>query len=778
MTQLQKIQDQIGSSTNGNNSPKFIGVRGATQNNLKYISVDIPKHQLVVFTGVSGSGKSSLVFDTIYTESQRQLVESFSTFARSRLPKLSRPEVDELHNLSPVIVIDQKPLGRNPRSTVGTATELYTYLRLLYSRCGTPQIGDSSLFSFNTPNGMCHKCKGLGHTYEINLDKLIDWDLSLKEGAIQHPDFKVSNFFFRLIKKSKLFDINKPLKDFTPSERDQLLYLERTKLDTKNKDALVKLSFEGIITRLTRHYINGESRQSLESPRNRPFFNKQVCSLCNGARLNKSALSVKISSVNINQAVQMELEDLYNFICQITTEWVQPIIKKMKLMIQNLIDVGLGYLSLDQPTGTLSGGESQRVKMTRQLGCDLVDMVYILDEPSIGLHPRDISKLIDILFHIRDKGNTVIVVEHDPEIIRFADYIIDMGPEAGINGGNVVFQGNLNSLLNADTLTAKYIRRLVMSETDIQKTKKIHRRPTGWIPIQNASLHNLKNITVDLPTGILTCITGVAGSGKSTLINDIFLESHPEVVAIDQSGVFTSSRSIPATYLDIFTKMRELFAQETGKPKKLFSFNSSGACPKCKGLGVLKIEMSFLDEVVITCDECKGRRYHNNVLELKYKGKNIFEILKLNVDEALQFFSNKQICNKLQWMQDVGLGYLEIGQPLNTLSGGECQRLKLATRLYKKGNIYFLDEPTTGLHMADIDRLIRILHQLVDSGNSVFVIEHNLDVIKEADWIIDLGPEGGNNGGKIMAEGPVEKIMRIKESYTGRYLASYLRKAE
>lgn len=744
-------------------------IKNANTHNLKNISIEIPKNKIVVFTGVSGSGKSSLVFDTIYTEAQRQLIETFSSFARARLPKLSRPDIEEIKNISTTIVIDQKRMGTTLRSTVGTATELYTYLRLLFSRCGEPFIGPSFFFGFNHPLGMCTECKGLGKRITADTGMLLDRDLSLREGAITHSDYKTGGWLWREILAMNLFDTEKKIKDFSAEELDRLLFAKSIPIEKAHGAGTYSKSFEGITLRLERLYLNKAPEELSEDRKNayQKYFIYSDCNSCNGTRINERARSVTLMGKTITGLINIELTELYQYLGTIDNDIAKPIIAKMKQILSHLIDIGVGYLSLNRPVSTLSGGESQRVKMARQLDCDLVDLIYILDEPSIGLHPKDNSKLIEILKKLKDKGNSVLVVEHDPDIIKCADHIVDIGPRAGALGGEIVYNGPIEGLKDSNGLTAAYLNK----PAELSSTGKIG---TEYFEIKNASAHNLKNISVKIPKGVLTCITGVAGSGKSTLIHDVFLKDNRESIVIDQSSVGKSSRSNPATYIGFFDSIRKEFAAATNSNPSLFSFNSKGACPKCKGLGTISYEMSFLDEVKVTCDECNGKRYTDDVLNLAYKGKNIYDVLNTTAIELKDYFSNPEINRKIKVLCDVGLEYLEIGQPLSTLSGGESQRIKLATELHKKGNIYIMDEPTTGLHMADIDNLIRIIKKLILKNNTVIVIEHNLDVIKNADWIIDLGPEGGSKGGTILFEGRPGDIVNCGSSYTGLYLKHYL----
>ncbi len=748
---------------------RHILIQGARTHNLKNISLEIPKHRIVVFTGVSGSGKSSLVFDTIFTEAQRQLVETFSTFARSRMPKLSRPDVDEIRNISTAIVIDQKRMGHNLRSTVGTATEINTYLRLLFSRCGNTFIGPSFLFGFNHPEGMCPECKGFGKKIEVDVDLLIRWDKSIREGAVDHPDYKVGGWNWREMVAIGLFDPDRKLSEFTTRELDDLLYTEGIPVDKKHGAGTYTKNYEGIIRKLERLYISKGEDVMSSARRNAylKYFIERKCTACKGSRLNERARSVLVSGKNIAELMEMELSELNLFLAGVEGEIARPVVKKIRQVLGHLIDIGVGYLSLSRPVSTLSGGESQRVKMARQLDCDLVEMMYIMDEPSIGLHARDTDKLIKMLVKLKEKGNSVLVVEHDPEIIQAAEWIVDIGPKAGVEGGRLIYNGRPDGLWKSGSITGKYLKR---------KEKKTFQRKTSdsFIELNNISINNIKNISVKIPRSVLTCVTGVAGSGKSSLINDYFTKIHTDAIVIDQSAVGTSVRSNPATYIGVFDGIRKEFARETNSDPGLFSFNSKGACPKCSGKGFIELEMNFLDDIKITCDECEGQRYIKEVLQLKYHGRNIFNVLKMTIDEGSEFFPDSEIRRRLKVLSDVGLGYLEIGQPLTTLSGGEAQRIKLASELQKKGNIYVMDEPTTGLHMADIERLMNIIKRLVDHQNTVIVIEHNLEVISHADWVIDLGPEGGVKGGKVLFEGIPEDLINCSESFTAKYLKDYL----
>lgn len=749
------------------NNDKII-IQNAHTNNLKNVSLEIPKHKMVVFTGVSGSGKSSLLFDTIYTEAQRQLIETFGTFARSRMPKLSRPDVDEILNLSTPIVIDQKRMGHNLRSTVGTATELTTYIRLLYSRIGQPFLNlPSFAFSFNHPDGMCPHCHGLGKQVKIDLDIFLDKEKSLREGGVLHGQYKNNSYMLKELLNYGIFDGDKKLKDYSDEELNKLLYSEPIMIDKSVSKLTYNRYFEGIARKLENAVISRGEDEKDDDEQNAytKFFTYRVCEHCHGSRINDRARSVTINGVSIDEICSMQLSDVLDFMRQVTDPKgiSEPIIRKTVFILEKLVEIGVGYLSLERPVSTLSGGESQRVKMARQLDCNLTDLLYILDEPSIGLHPRDTERLISMLFDLRDKGNSVFVVEHDPDIIRAAEWIVDVGPNAGRLGGSIVYNGEPEGLKNTDGITAQSLAKPIC----IQQNRKSW---TDFYTIENAHINNLKNISVQIPKGILTCITGVAGCGKSSLIHGCFVPMHPEAVVIDQQPIGRTSRGNVISYINIFDPLRREFAKATNTDASLFSFNSKGACPKCNGQGVLSFEMHFLDSVKTKCDECDGKRYNQEVLTLKYQGKNISEILDLTVNQAQDFFNISTINSRLKLLQDVGLGYLKLGQSLSTLSGGESQRLKIATELKKSGNIYVMDEPTTGLHMSDIEVFYAIVKKLVNANNTVIIIEHNLDIIRRADWIIDLGPEGGKNGGTVLFEGTPEDIINCEKSITGKYL--------
>ncbi len=747
-----------------NNFQKII-ISNAHTNNLKNISVEIPKHKVVAFTGVSGSGKSSLLFDTIYTEAQRQLIETFSTFARKRLPKLSRPDVDDILHLSTAMVIDQKKMGNNLRSTVGTATEVNTYLRLLFSRVGKPFIGASFLFSFNHPQGMCPHCHGLGKVAKIDLSLFLDSEKSIREGGILHIHYKPGSFLWNELINLKVVDTEKKLKDFTPEELDLLLYSEPFKIQGSKEKLSYNRTFEGLARKLERSMAEKGEDEASEEDKNAylRFFKYETCADCNGSRISEAARNVKINGVSIDEVCRWELPEVLEFLKGIDDGMAIPITRKAIFVLEQLIHIGVGYLSLERPVGTLSGGESQRVKMARQLDCNLVDLLYVLDEPTTGLHPRDTKKLISLLYELKNRGNSVFVVEHDPEVIRSCEWILDLGPGAGVNGGKVVFNGPTEEIIHTESVTGKYL------QTEIPLNGH-SRNAGGFFEIKNASLNNLKNVSVKIPKGVLTCVTGVSGSGKSTLIHECFLPQHPEAVVIDQSPIGKSSRANPVTFTGIFDQIRKEFAEATRSEASFFSFNSKGACPKCNGQGFISYELNFIDAVKSQCDECEGKRYHAEVLELKYRGKNIAEVLDLSVNEALKFFNSPKINRQLQLLKEVGLGYLKLGQTLSSISGGESQRLKIAAELQKTSSIYIMDEPTTGLHRSDIEMFYLIVKKLVENKNTVIIIEHNTDIIKRADWIIDMGPEGGNAGGRVMAEGTPQQIKANPASITGRYL--------
>ncbi|UFJ40849.1 excinuclease ABC subunit UvrA [Brevibacillus humidisoli] len=742
----------------------FIRVIGAREKNLKGLHLTIPKKQITVFAGVSGSGKSALVFDTIAAESQRQLNETYSSFIRNRLPHYGQPEVDAIEKLPVAIVINQKRIGGNRRSTVGTVTDIYALLRRLFSRFGTPFVGYSDVFSFNNPQGMCPECEGLGTAKTIHVDRLIDKEKSLNEGAILFPTFRPGEVRWKRYVCTGLFDNDKKLRDYTEDEWDTLLYKTGFKPPNPTKDWPPTSLYEGVVPRIKRTFLDKDSRDSVRYKEAIDFVvTEAACSLCGGGRLNQTVLACTINGKNIAECGRMQISDLIQFIQTIREPAAYIITEAITKRLTHLISIGLGYVSLNRETTSLSGGESQRIKMVRQLGNSLTDLLYIFDEPSIGLHPHDVSRINRLLQELRDKGNTVLIVDHDPDVIQIADRIVEMGPQAGTMGGEIVYEGDFQGLLSANTLTSRCLKRK-------PRFKEALRKADGWLTIKQASMHNLQDISVRIPKGVMTAVTGVAGSGKSTLVHHVLPTYFPEAIFIDQEAIRASNRSNIATYTGIFDEIRGLFAKENHVNASLFSFNSQGACPTCKGLGMIYTEFAFMDTVATVCEGCQGNRFTENVLSYRIRGKNISEILAMTVDEALGFFQEEEMKLVLNRLKDVGIHYLSLGQPLSTLSGGELQRVKLATELGASGNLYVLDEPTTGLHLADVEQLVRILDRLVDQGSTLIVIEHNLDVICQADWIIDLGPGAGQDGGRVMFEGIPKDIIHCEASITGKYL--------
>lgn len=753
-----------------NMSNDQIQITGARERNLKNISISIPKKKITVFTGVSGSGKSSLVFDTIAAESQRQLNETYTSFIRHRLPHYGKPDVDSMEGLSVAFIINQKRLGGNARSTVGTVTDIYTLLRLLFSRIGEPFTGYSETFSFNNPAGMCEHCQGLGTRETLNIDRLIDKEKSLLEGAIHFPTFEPGGWRLTRYLYSGFFDNHKKIKDFTQEEMDLLLHADGIKVTNPDPEWHKTALYEGLIPRIERSFLKKEDGEKIKYSKDiEKFISRELCPYCHGARLNDQVLSCKINGKNISECADMQINQLLNFLKTIDSPIAVPILSELTERLNHMISIGLDYLSLSRETSTLSGGESQRIKIVCQLGSSLTDLTYIFDEPSIGLHPHDIKKINQLMKLLRDKGNTVLIVEHDPDIIEIADHVVDMGPGAGIHGGTIMYQGDFKGLKTSGTLTGISLSRSAQLKQNL-------RTPRGWLTISNAAKHNLKNVSVSIPKGVMTVITGVAGSGKSTLINQVLPEFYSEIIFIDQKGVQASKRSNLATFTGIFDNIRKLFAKESGISPSLFSFNSKGACPVCKGLGVTETDLAFMDTVSTVCEECHGKRYTKEVLECRFRGKNIGEVLNMTVSEALDFFREPEIRTVLKRLTDVGITYIPLGQPLNTLSGGELQRIKLAAELEHGNQIYVLDEPSTGLHMADISQLIQVMNRLVDQNSTLLVIEHNLEIMCQADWIIDLGPYAGQNGGNILYSGAPKEIISCKESITGTYLKNYLSK--
>lgn len=736
-------------------------IKGLCQNNLKNVSLEIPKNKLVVFTGVSGSGKSSIVFDTIAAESQRQMNETYTAFMRGRLPKFEKPKVDLIDNLTASVIVDQTRLGGNARSTVGTISDLYSALRVLYSRIGEPYVGTSSYFSFNDPNGMCPKCYGIGKILELDIEKFLDKDKSFNEGMVDLPAFHPGNWYFKLYKDSNLFDFDKKYCDYTEEERNLLLYGSKEK-----GGKIINKKIEGISNMYSRLLLNRSSSSTEPSMQRIEKMVKQInCPECSGKRLNKKVLECKVNGLNINEMCELEFTDLRDKLNEITDERAITIVDSMTSTLTRMIDIGLPYLSMNRESSTLSGGEAQRLKLVRYMGSSLTGMTYIFDEPSTGMHPRDVYRMCKLLKGLRDKGNTVLVVEHDKDIISIADYIIDIGPLAGKNGGKVEFEGTYEELLKSNTITGKAMNEVIPIKENV-------RIPKEFLPIRNATLHNLKNVNVAIPLNILTVVTGVAGSGKSTLIRDVFANQYSEsVVLIDQSQIVATNRSNSATYLGFFDEIRKLLAKTNNVNESLFSFNSKGACPECKGRGEKVTELVFMDPVSVICDVCNGKRYNEEAISYKYKNKTIIDILDMTVDEALSFFENdKIIYDQIKAMHDVGLSYLSLGQPLSTLSGGERQRIKLAKYINDKGNIYILDEPTTGLHACDIKKIMELLESFVEKGNTVIVIEHNLNVVKRADYVIDIGPDGGSNGGKVVFTGTPREMYEKGKTITSDYL--------
>ncbi|WP_280392157.1 excinuclease ABC subunit UvrA [Nocardia brasiliensis] len=746
-----------------------IQIVGARENNLRNVSLAIPKGKLVVFTGVSGSGKSSIVFGTVAVESQRQLNETFTWFIRNRLPKYERPEADLIDNLAPAVVIDQKPIGGNSRSTVGTMTDIQSIIRVLFSRHGVPSAGEASRYSFNDPLGMCPECGGLGHVVRADLDKLLDTGKSLNEGAITFGPFAIGTFQWQLYAQSGLFDPDKPLRDYTAEEWQLFLRGNGFRVPRPNKTgSLGSNAYEGLLERLDRLYIKRDLSSLSEKNRAaaRAVVTEEVCPDCHGARLNAAALATEINGLSIADYGELEVSDLIGVLGGIDDRVAAPIAESAIARLRRIEEVGLGYLSLGRETSTLSGGEAQRLKVVRHLGSSLTGMTYIFDEPSVGMHPRDVGRLNSLLIQLRDKGNTVLVVEHSPDVIAVADHVVDMGPGAGGHGGQVVFEGSLEKLRASGTSTGERLRR-------VRPVKDRARRPTGWLTVAEVDRYNLKNVTARFPTGVLTAVTGVAGSGKSTLVSGAFLAAHPGAIAVNQSAIHASRRSSPATYIGIMEPLRQAFARAHNVKPGLFSFNSDGACAECGGAGVIFTDLAYMDPITTVCQTCHGRRYRPDVLGYTVRGVSIADVLEMTAEQALDFWDghgDSKIRPPLRALNEVGLGYLTLGRSLSSLSGGERQRIKLADHLHRSGGIYVLDEPTTGLHMADVDTLLALLDRLVGAGNTVIVIEHDLDVVKRADWVIDLGPDGGKHGGEIVFTGTPAALLDDPQSITADYL--------
>jgi len=776
-------------------SHDLIRVRGARENNLRDVDVDLPKRRLTVFTGVSGSGKSSLVFATIAAESQRMINETYSTFVQGFMPTLARPDVDVLEGLTTAIIVDQERMGANVRSTVGTVTDANAMLRILFSRLGQPHVGSAQAFSFNVASvsgagavsferggrqtkerrefsvtgGMCPRCEGRGTVQDFELSALYDDSKSIREGALTIPGYTMDGWYGRIFTGCGFFDPDKPVRDFTRRELDALLYKEPTKIKVEG----INVTYEGLIPRIQKSFLSKDV--DAMQPHVRAFVERAVtfrtCPDCDGTRLNEAARSSKIGGVSIADACAMQISDLAQWVRGIDDPSVAPLVTALGETLDSFVEIGLGYLSLDRPSGTLSGGEAQRTKMVRHLGSSLTDVTYVFDEPTIGLHPHDVQRMNDLLLRLRDKGNTVLVVEHKPEAIAIADHVVDLGPGAGSDGGTVCYEGPVDGLRASGTLTGRHL-------DDRARLKESVRTPSGAIEIRGARTNNLQDVDVDVPLGVLVVVTGVAGSGKSSLVHGS-LARRDGVVTIDQGAIRGSRRSNPATYTGLLEPVRKAFAKANGVKPALFSANSEGACPACNGAGVIYTDLAMMAGVATTCEECEGRRFQASVLEYTLGGKDISQVLAMPVDEAERFFAEGEARTPaahavLQRLSDVGLGYLTLGQPLTTLSGGERQRLRLATHLGEQGGVYVLDEPTTGLHLADVERLLGLLDRLVDQGRSVVVIEHHQAVMAHADWIIDLGPGAGHDGGRVVFEGTPAALVADRSTLTGQHLASYV----
>lgn len=776
-------------------SHDLIRVRGARENNLADVSVEIPKRRLTVFTGVSGSGKSSLVFGTIAAESQRMINETYSAFVQGFMPTLGRPDVDVLEGLTTAIIVDQERMGANPRSTVGTATDTNAMLRILFSRLGDPYIGSSQAFSFNIASisgagamtvekagrtvkerrefsvtgGMCPRCEGRGTVSDFDLAALYDEDKSLNEGALTIPGYTMDGWYGRIFRLSGFFDPDKPIKKFTKRQLNDLLHKEPTRIKIDG----INVTYEGLIPKIQKSFL-AKDREAMQ-PHIRAFVDRAitftVCPECEGTRLTEAARSSKIDGVSIADVCAMQISDVAEWVKRLDDPSVAPLLESLSQTLDSFVEIGLGYLSLDRPAGSLSGGEAQRTKLIRHLGSSLTDVTYVFDEPTIGLHPHDIARMNTLLRQLRDKGNTVLVVEHKPEAIAIADHVVDLGPGAGRDGGDIVFTGTVDELRKADTLTGRHL-------DDRASLKDSVRRSTGALEVRGADAHNLQGVDVDIPLGVLTVVTGVAGSGKSSLVHGS-VAGREGVVAIDQTAIKGSRRSNPATYTGMLEPIRKAFAKANGVKPALFSANSEGACPNCKGAGVVYSDLAMMSGVVSVCEVCEGRRFQAEVLDYTYGGKNIDDVLGMSVAQAAAFFADGDAKlpaahRILSRLVDVGLGYLTIGQPLTSLSGGERQRLKLANQMGESGDVLILDEPTTGLHLADVEQLLALLDRLVDAGKSVIVIEHHQAVMAHADWIIDLGPGAGHDGGRIVFEGTPADLVADRSTLTGEHLAAYV----
>ncbi|HTV00052.1 MAG TPA: excinuclease ABC subunit UvrA [Luteitalea sp.] len=777
-------------------SHDLIRVQGARENNLKDISVEIPKRRLTVFTGVSGSGKSSLVFDTIAAESQRMINETYSAFVQGFMPTLARPDVDVLDGLTTAIIVDQERIGANPRSTVGTVTDVNAMLRILFSRLGSPQIGPPSAYAFNVPSvsgvgaitvergegrtqakkatytrlgGMCPRCEGMGNVSDFDLTALYDDSKSLNEGAITIPGYSMDGWYGRIFRGAGFFDPDKPIRKYNKRELHDLLHKESTKIKVDG----INLTYTGIIPQIQKSFLSKDL--DAMQPHIRAFVERAitftVCPECHGTRLSKEARSSKVSGINIADACAMQISDLAAWVRGLNAPALAPLLQALIETLDSFVDIGLGYLSLERPSGTLSGGEAQRTKMIRHLGSSLTDVTYVFDEPTIGLHPHDIQRMNELLLRLRDKGNTVLVVEHKPEAIAIADHVVDLGPGAGAAGGTVCYEGPVDGLRTSGTITGRHF-------DDRAAIKPAVRKPTGALKVRGATTHNLKKVNVDIPLGVLVVVTGVAGSGKSSLIHGS-VSDQGGVVTVDQAAIRGSRRSNPATYTGLLDPIRTAFAKANGVKPALFSPNSEGACPTCNGAGVIYTDLAMMAGVTTPCEECGGKRFQASVLEYTLAGRNISDVLEMSVSDATAFFATGEAKTPaahaiLSRMADVGLGYLSLGQPLTTLSGGERQRLKLATHMGEKGGVYVLDEPTTGLHLADVEQLLTLLDRLVDAGKSVIVIEHHQAVMAHADWIIDLGPGAGHDGGTVVFEGTPAALVKARKTLTGKHLAAYV----
>jgi excinuclease ABC A subunit len=782
------------SDTHAADNHDLIRVVGARENNLKDVSLELPKRRLTVFTGVSGSGKSSLVFSTIAAESQRLINETYSSFVQGFMPTLARPEVDVLEGLTTAIIVDQHRMGADARSTVGTATDANAMLRILFSRLGKPHIGPPSAFAFNVPSvkatgvitvergnkktvkqtfsrtgGMCPRCEGRGAVTDFDLTALYDDSKSLNEGALTIPGFSMEGWYGRIFNGCGFFDPDKPIKKFNKKELHDLLYKEPTKIKIEG----INLTYEGLIPRIQKSMLSKDV-DALQ-PHIRAFVERAVtfttCPECKGTRLSEAARSSKIKKISIADACKMQISDLAEWVRGLDEPTVAPLLAKLRHTLESFVEIGLGYLSLDRPSGTLSGGEAQRTKMVRHLGSSLTDVTYVFDEPTAGLHPHDVQRMNDLLLRLRDKGNTVLVVEHEPETIAIADHVVDLGPGAGTAGGTICFEGTVEGLRGSGTITGRHL-------DDKAALKKTVRKPNGKLKIRGAATNNLRKVDVDIPLGVLVVVTGVAGSGKSSLVHGS-IPAGAGVVSIDQDAIRGSRRSNPATYTGLLDPIRKAFAKANDVKPALFSANSEGACPTCNGAGVVFTDLAMMASVATTCEDCEGKRFQASVLEYELGGRDISEVLAMSVSEAAEFFGAGKARTPaahaiLEGLVDVGLGYLSLGQPLTTLSGGEAQRLKLATHLAEKGGIYVLDEPTTGLHLADVEQLLGLLDRLVDNGKSVIVIEHHQAVMAHADWIIDLGPGAGHEGGRIVFEGTPKELVAKPTTLTGKHLAAYV----